>query len=484
LRTHQRGLTAPALALPKGKWTMATDLRRLETIIIVIMENRSFDHLLGYLSLAGGRTDVDGVKDEAWRLAHANPGTAGPVSPFALTQMGILDPPHEREPIAWQIGTASGSPGPMMGFVQSYARRRPAPDDESLVMGFYRAPHVPMADFFAREFLICDHWFSSLPTGTQPNRLMAMSGIAAREDNAQFLLTDQELVYDWLDRHAVPWRVYHDGPLPFFALMERWQPEIAKDLAVDLLGIHTKFRRYEHFDRDFRRDPTLPPVIFVEPEFTDGPHVSPNDDHPPTSIADGQKFLYSIYQTLMRRPDRWSKTLLMVTYDEHGGFFDHVSPQPIRTDPPPGCAYEHGPFETTGVRVPAFLVSPFVERGRTFPELLDHTSLLGLLADRFTPGQPYSDAVARRSPPLSRLAAALTRDEPRTDLPAAPPGAQVTPPQVPRAAIPPRPETQTPGAANNTQAFQAAARTMVQEHPLAAAQLLPELGHFVAPEAP
>jgi phospholipase C len=254
-------------------------------------------------------------------------------------------------------------------------------------MGFYLAPQVPMADFFAREFSICDRWVASLPTGTQPNRLMAMSGMTTRDTNAPFLLTNQELVYDWLDRHSIRWRVYHRGPIPFFALMRRWQAEIAQDLAINLLGIHTRFRRYEYFDRDFYRDPTLPPVIFLEPEYTDGPHLTPNDDHPPTLITAGQAFLYSIYRTVMKRPDRWLKTLLVLTYDEHGGFFDHVPPLRLRTDPPPGHPYD--PFETTGVRVPALLISPFVERGGVFSEPLDHTSLLGLLADRFTPGQAY-----------------------------------------------------------------------------------------------
>lgn len=462
---------------------MPIDLGRLETIIIVLMENRSFDHVVGYLGRPGGRADVDGLKDDEWLRAQANPGAAGPVvAPYPLTRMEIPDPPHERDPIALQIGIAPESPGPMKGFVQSYARRDPPPDDESLVMGYYLAPQVPMADFFAREFSICDHWFSSLPTGTQPNRLMAMSGITTRDTNASFLLTDQELVYDWLDRNRIGWRVYHQGPMPFFALMRRWQAEIAKDLAIDLLGIHTRFRRYEYFDRDFYRDPTLPPVIFLEPEYTDGPHLTPNDDHPPTLITNGQTFLYSIYRTVMKRPDRWLKALLVITYDEHGGFFDHVPPLPLRTDSPPGHSYS--PFQTTGVRVPAFLVSPFVERGRAFSEPLDHTSLLGLLADRFTPGQAYSDPVARRSPPLSRLAAALTRLEPRTDLPAAPPVAGVTLPAVGRTPTSGSPTGVSRGAADNTEAFRAAARAMVQEHPLAAAQLLPDLANFLGPQAP
>jgi phospholipase C len=112
--------------------------------------------------------------------------------------------------------------------------------------------------------------------------------------------------------------------LPFFALMPRWQGEIAESLLLDALGIDTHFRVFEHFERDFRWDPRLPSVIFLEPEYTDAPHWTANDDHPPTTIAAGQEFLRSIYRALMRRPDRWEKALLVITYDEHGGFFDHV----------------------------------------------------------------------------------------------------------------------------------------------------------------
>lgn len=460
---------------------MATDLKRIETIIITMMENRSFDHLLGYLSFLGGRRDVEGLKDQAWQQTQANPGTAAPVAPFALTRFDIPDPPHERDTIAIQIG-ALDTPACMRGFVQSYARRQPPPDDESLVMGYYRAQDVPMVDFFAREFAVCDHWFSALPTGTQPNRLMAMSGIAARDRNAPFLLTDQELVYDWLNQHGVSWRVYHQGPLPFFALMKKWQLPILHDLAIETLGLHTNFRRYEHFERDYHWDPTFPQVVFIEPEYTDGPHFAPNDDHPPTPIGPGQAFLHSIYRSLIRNPERWWKTVLLVTYDEHGGFFDHVPPERLQTDSPTGS---YPSFETTGVRVPGFVVSPFVEQGAVFSQSVDHTAILELLADCFTPGQVYSDAVARRSPPIARLARALTRADPRQDFPAAPVVSGAVAPAAVRAATAHVTTADlAPEAAANAEAFREAARTMVRDHPLVVGQVLPELLAFVGPQAP
>lgn len=459
------------------------DLGRLETIIIVMMENRSFDHVLGYLRRVGGRADIEGIQDDAWCARYENPGRFGSYRPYPLKRMSIPDPPHERDPIAMQIRPAPSSAVGMRGFVQSYARRQPPPDDESLVMGFYQAGEVPMADFFAQEFLVCDRWYCSLPTGTQPNRLMAMSGLAARDKNASLMLTPQDLVYDWLNLQQISWRVYHDGALPFFALMEKWQGEIARGLAVDLLGIHTYFRRLEHFDRDFVGDPTLPSVIFIEPEYTDGPHWTANDDHPPTSIGAGQAFLYSIYRTLMRRPDRWAKTLMAVTYDEHGGFFDHVDPYQLTTDPPPGSTYE--PFHTTGVRVPTFLVSPFLQRRTVLKEPLDHTSLLGLLAERFTPGIPYSDAVARRAPLCDlprhlRLREDLALADPRRDLPPPPPEARIVPPTIPSGSA--GAGSRAEGATENARAFQEATKTTLAKNPLAAAELLPDIAHFI--EAP
>ncbi len=115
---------------------MPADIRRIEHIVIVLMENRSFDHVLGYLSRPGGRPEVDGIGDDAWRAAHANPGAGASLAPFALNIEVIPDPPHERDTIAMQIGTA-GTPDTMRGFVQSYASRQPPPDDVSLVMGYY-----------------------------------------------------------------------------------------------------------------------------------------------------------------------------------------------------------------------------------------------------------------------------------------------------------------------------------------------------------
>jgi phospholipase C len=264
-------------------------------------------------------------------------------------------------------------------------------------MGHYKANTVPALDFFARNFAICDNWFSSLPSGTQPNRLMAMGGSSAIADNVKFKLPSQPLVYDWLDENAISWCSYQWAGFPFFTLMLSWTPYILGSLADPLnLG---PFRRYDAFHDQWNGDAPIPKVIFIEPKYTDDPigGSAANDDHSPTGLAPGEDFLRRIYRTLISNPKRWKNTMMIVTYDEHGGFFDHVPPLGIK-DKAGGTS-----FKTTGVRVPSFVVSQHVAPGSPFKKKLDHTSVLQLLADRFTPGKPYSDAVTNRQKQLDSL---------------------------------------------------------------------------------
>jgi phospholipase C len=150
--------------------------------------------------------------------------------------------------------------------------------------------------------------------------------------------------------------------------------------------------------------------VFIEPKYTDDTisSAAPNDDHPPTGISNGQDFLRDIYNTLISNTELWSKTMMIVTYDEHGGFFDHVPPLNI----PANAGDQFFPY--TGARVPAFVVSPHVEPGTVFQGPLDHTSILQLLADRFRPDQTYSKAVTDRQKHLVRLSTILPLHPPAT----------------------------------------------------------------------
>jgi phospholipase C len=373
------------------------DLSLIKTIVVVIMENRSFDHLLGYLSLAEfGSRDVDGVKDDPkWRDTVANPFNGSKFPPFALTDPYHnidADPPHERSYVASQMGVPVGGVFPMDGFVANYAGAKGAAcltlANPPPVMGYFGPSQAPVTAFFAQKFAICDHWFAALPAGTQPNRLMAMSGFSTIDVN-QTPLPHQELVYDWLTARGIRWRVYHET-VPFFAMMLNWIPEI---LAGD------NFRPLAQLTQDVQNEPpdVFPQVLFIEPAYTDCPHIEEStDDHAPTAIRGGQKFLLEAYRDMTANPDLWAGTVMIVTYDEHGGFFDHVSPPSIRTDPPPGAHYQVG-FASLGVRVPAFVISPFVTPGKVCHALFDHTSILKFIGQKFGENGGYSQVVDERA---------------------------------------------------------------------------------------
>lgn len=326
----------------------------IETIIIVMMENRSFDHMLGYLSLPDyGRGDeVDGLKLKpestpqapVWDSKFVVPG---PYTPFRLPDPrkplpDKMDPPHERPNIKIQMGTPQGGVYPMNGFVQSYsATMNVGGKDQPIVMGYFTGEDLPASHFFQENFLICDAWFSSLPAGTQPNRLLAMSGESRLDLNVNKLLPDQPLVYDWLTAHNVKWRVYAES-IPFFSIMRsQW----------NAIFNGRNYRKFTSLAHDILNESAadFPQVIFVEPRYTNAPHVdSPHDDHAPSAVDPGQRFLMEVYAAITANPTRWSKTVMVVTYDEHGGFFDHVSPPNILTPAPAG---EYLPFASLGVRV-------------------------------------------------------------------------------------------------------------------------------------
>lgn len=443
-------------------------LADIETIIFVMMENRSFDHMLGYLGLQNEKVGlkVEGLRtDAAWikRQANLHAGVLYPPHALPPDHRQGDDPPHDHTTIDKQINTQrpAEKKSLMGGFVDSFMTRSPTPADPSDVMGYHLAQSVPTYDFLAHNFSVCDHWFAALPCGTQPNRLMAMGGQSTILNNASVFLPTQDLVYDWLTRNAVRWCAYQSGDfLPFFALMTDWLPEIVSSLSHSFFLDTGRFRRQSNFRDQWISGAELPQVIFIEPEYTDGPHGVPNDDHPPTGVAAGQAFVADIYETLIANPDRWRNTMMIVSYDEHGGFFDHVPPLAIQ------AVVEGTPIATTGVRVPAFVVSPHVAKGVPFTDLLDHTSFLQLLADRFTPGKEYSPEVAARQAGLGRLSTALTRT-PGAEAPFAPsiPASAAVTPLL--AASPARSHgtADSEGAARTTAAFRAVAHKISTDHP-------------------
>ena len=301
----------------------------------------------------------------------------------------------------------------MKGFVESYLptyqKHSGAPNARLTgVMEYCLARHISVTDFLARNFAICDDWFSCIPASTLPNRMMATSGYTLVDHTPDGYLQEignifrnnpPDMVYDWLDRKGVSWRIYYSGAF-FFMSMPRL-------LAMYERSIQNpgQFRPITSLLDDFQRG-DVTQVVFVEPRYQDDPRrgtVQATDDHAPASLAGGQRFLKILYEALK---SVWDGLVAIITYDEHGSFFDHVPPRPIVTDPPPNATYANG-FKTTGVRVPAIVVSPFVASGSLYEGVMDHTSILKFLGDKFNQGS-YNQYVDPR--PVGSVSDVLNND--------------------------------------------------------------------------
>jgi phospholipase C len=373
---------------------MPKDLSRVQTVVVTMLENRSFDHILGYLGLPNsghplaGR--IEGIQHAQTYYAH-DTRQPRPITSPSLTP----DPPHERENIDTQINSILG---PMHGFAQSYGNSS-ADADPGRVMEYCTNGYLPSTDFLARNFALCDNWFACLPASTLPNRLMAASGYALVDHTpsgyfqiANNLFNDNpdDLVYDWLNARGIGWRVYYSGSF-FFMQMPRILKLYEGDIQVQNL-----FRPIDRLIDDFRNG-DVPQVVFVEPLYQDDFRrgtAAASDDHPPASLYGGQRLLKIVYDALSAG-DTWNNLVAFITYDEHGSFFDHVRPPVIPTAPPPNAQYSAG-FRTLGVRVPAIVVSPFVQTASLCEQLFDHTSILKFLGEKFNGGR-YTDLVDARA---------------------------------------------------------------------------------------
>jgi phospholipase C len=362
------------------------NLEKVDHIVVLMLENRSFDHMLGYLSLEGGRRDIDGLHGG---LANEFRGRGWPVHHLRSTVVAE-DPDHTARSVDLQIGG-----GKMDGFVASYAAAlvsHGVPDgDPSPIMGYYGAADVPVYDHLAAGFAVCDRWFSSVPGATWPNRLYALCGRAAgsRDDRPHNLppLYDQPSFVRHLEAHGVSWRWY-SGDVGSLRLADQLyclghHDRFAYVTKTGLPGMAKLNWRVDADVGSFLEDAAhgaLPSVSWIDPNWG---NFNPfgfrqNDDHPPADIRDGQDLVLAVYHALAAGP-QWEKTLLIIFYDEHGGFFDHVPPPEAPDDDP-------GIFGHYGVRVPALIVSPWVPPRTVSKTLFDHTSIIKTIMQRFCAG--------------------------------------------------------------------------------------------------
>ncbi len=396
--------------------------REIRHVVVLMLENRSFDCMLGRLRPPG--PDFDGLTGTETNVWHEKAGaeqTVGVWSSPALSEAAATipdpDPGEKFTDMAMQIAGLGGD-APMGGFVDNYMRQNPgsASYDPRAPMHGFTPEQLPVMSGLARAFALSDRWFASAPCQTWPNRFFAHCGAAggAVNNDPDRLPFTMPTVFNRLEEKTFAWRLYF-GDFP--------QAAALSSLWGDVPG---HFRRFADFAKDAAGG-TLPEYAFIEPryfaDFLSG--TLPNDQHPPHDVVYGERLIAEVYAALRGGP-AWRQTLLIITYDEHGGCFDHVLP-PAAT--PPGGPYPDGfRFDRFGVRVPAVIVSPYVRPGSVLRARgatpFDHTTIIATLRALFGLG-----------PLTARDAAAphlldLLEDEPANDGPAdfalpevAPPGA-------------------------------------------------------------
>lgn len=351
---------------------------KIEHLVVLMMENRSFDHMLGFMKSPDW--PVDGLTGN-----ETNPdinGAAVRVRPDARFQGDLVpDPGHDFVSVNEQIFGNSTAVGPatMQGFVRAYHARTKDAAKSRNVMKCYGPGRLPVLQTLAREYAVCDRWFASVPGPTLPNRAFAWAGTSLGRVDMNPDYRSLKTVFELLDGHGVSSKIYYT--------------DFTIGLAVLFLEKNAKrfFGFYDDFKNDCKKD-RLPAFSFIEPRFNDrstpGDFFAANDQHPDHNVFRGEQVINAVYDAVTSNKKVWEKTLLVITYDEHGGLYDHV--------PPPACVTpgdrpaETLPFsfERLGVRVPAVLVSPFIPRGTILHDVFDHTSIISTASKLFIQSAP------------------------------------------------------------------------------------------------
>jgi len=333
----------------------------IEHIVVLCMENRSFDHLLGWVPDADGAQaglhyrDLSGAVRPTYRLTPDWQGCA------------LQDPDH-----SYDGGRAQLNGGSCDGFRGGYTDTTgTAQRFDDLPLGYYTSEDLPTSKALVEGFTVCDRWFASLLGPTYPNRIYTHAAATDRIVNSTSPNVALPTIWDSLQTAGVSC-AYYFSDLPVLALWGTTYAGISHDISTFFAQAAAG---------------QLPQYSYVDPFFLGEGQGGSNDDHPHADIRRGQALISLVVNTLMASP-AWSKTVLIVTYDEWGGFYDHVRPprfpdavthKPNTTDTTTGYE-DHG---QAGFRVPAYIVSPFAPRGRVSHRVFDHTAIARFVEWRF-----------------------------------------------------------------------------------------------------
>jgi phospholipase C len=371
----------------------------IEHVIVLMLENRSYDHMLGYLPNGHELTGDEFNRVEPSNLASEQV----PVSNRS-GYITAVDPAHDFVSVEKQLYGKSGyivNPAPMNGFVAVYMEK--AKGDVEMgkkIMECFDPVKIPALTTLAREFCVCDRWFSAVPGPTWLNRFYAHAatcdGMIVDSAKHEYRM---RTIYDALSEKGLSWNIYYGDVPQSIILQHHWR-------TLD------RFRRLERFFSDAENG-ELATYSFIEPRYLSFHQWKATDEHPPHDVKLGEYLIAEVYDTLRNSP-LWEKSLLVVLYDEHGGFFDHVPP-PDSVPNPDGKKSKLPPFDFTrlGVRVPAILVAPFVEKGQVDSTIYEHSSLPATIKTLFN----LPKGLTARDKAANTFEKNLTRSIPRSDAP-------------------------------------------------------------------
>ncbi len=378
---------------------MGTNKSPVEHLVVLMMENRSYDHMLGYFP--NGR----GLSGEEYNLV--DPSDSNSEKVYVSNRSGYVtatNPLHDVVSIERQEYGEVGQivhPAPMNGFVKVQIENAKGDLVEGKkIMECFNPDKIPALTTLAREFVVCDHWHSSAPGPTWVNRFFAHAATSdgvSRDDGKHIF--NMKTIFDALFENGLTWNVYY-GDIPQCILLQH---------QGDRLG---HFKRFHKFYNDINHG-ELAAYTFIEPRFIDFHQWKATDQHPPHDVKYGEYLIAEVYDTL-RASSFWEKSLLVILYDEHGGFYDRVPP-PDQVPNPDGKIATDPPFDFTrlGVRVPAILVSPWVEKGQVDSTVYEHASLPATVRNLFN----LPESLTARDKAANTFEKNLSRSTARSDTP-------------------------------------------------------------------
>jgi phospholipase C len=381
-------------------------------LVVLMMENRSFDHMFGYL----GHPKLPDLTNQTNCVVPKNPNTAVSVTRQASPDIDVRkDPGHRHEDVMAQLTSASPPWGPINngGFAWNYSQFV-NPSYAGEVMACSTPKRIHMLSDLALEFAVCSRWFCSVPGPTFPNRRYAHAATSSGRLDNKVELYDDPTVFEALSKQGIGWRIYA-GDIPHVMAYRKLWGNNKKD----------RFATIDAFERA-AGEGKLPGYSFLEPRHI----LKPNSQHPVPArpfrrrareLGRGEELIARVYRALRRGP-AWKDTLLLITYDEHGGFYDREHP-PLAKPPRPGEVsddrWKFG-FDLLGPRVPSVVISPRVAKGDIDKEnTYDHSSIVRTVFELFGVSGKLTDRDGAAKSFLG-LASGEPRDTPElTDLPGA-----------------------------------------------------------------